>query len=53
MLNDDEINKEIEKAIERYAKKEAQKMYSFSKALKWFTIGFCTCKIIFSIVELF
>lgn len=53
MLSNEEIDKELEKAIDKYAKEEAQKAYSFSKALNWFAIGFCTCTIIVKLVQLF
>lgn len=52
MLTDKEIDEELEKAIDKYAKEEAQKAYSFSKALSWFAIGFCTCTIIVKLVQL-
>lgn len=53
MKTDRKIDEELKKAIDKYAKEEAQKAYSFSKAFKWFTIGFCTCTTIVDLIQLF
>lgn len=49
MLSDEQIDKEIRKAIQRYAQKEVNRKV----AVAFFTIGFTTATIIFLIINLF
>ena len=48
MLSDEEINKGLEEAIERYAKKEVDR----KRAVYFFTLGFSISTIIFLIIIL-
>lgn len=49
MLSDEQIDKELKKAIQRYAQKEVNKKV----AVVFFTIGFTTATIVFLIINLF